>query len=69
MGGVDRPIPETVRDRPELRAANQLCPQLIERGRADQTDPGRVANRSALGSGSATRTRLRGGPARQLVTG
>ncbi len=30
MGGVDRQIPETLRDRPQLGAANQLCPQLIE---------------------------------------
>ena len=30
VGGVDRPIPDILRDRPQLRAANQLCPQLIE---------------------------------------
>ena len=30
VGGADRTIPDTLRDRPQLRAANQLCPQLIE---------------------------------------
>ena len=30
VGRADRPIPDILRDRPQLRAANQLCPQLIE---------------------------------------
>ena len=30
VGSADRQIPESLRDRPQLRAANQLCPQLIE---------------------------------------
>src|ERR1035437_2577812 len=30
MGDIDRTIPETLRDRPQLREANKLCPQLIQ---------------------------------------
>ena len=33
VGGADSESPETLRDRPQLRAANQLCPQLIESSR------------------------------------
>jgi hypothetical protein len=45
VGGFDSQNPETLRDRPQLREASQLCPQLIE-------------IRARLGSGGATRTRL-----------
>ena len=30
VGGFDSQNPETLRDRPQLREASQLCPQLIE---------------------------------------